>query len=110
MPRLEDEDRDYEPSFGAAIWLSAAAVVLCTGLHVVFNRSKLASFDAFLWIEGSILLACSIQPVDILLNKTWKERFFGDSLPLESMFFIPFMFHSGLALLASAALVGTFVK
>lgn len=83
--------------------------VLLTILLWYLKRPKLAIFDAFLWIEGTILLACSLRPEDPYLEKSWSVRIFGGEFS-EAVRFIPWMFNIGLLLLAAAAFVGAFLS
>jgi hypothetical protein len=51
------------------------------GFLLYIRRPLFTSIDAFLWIEGTVLLPCSIQPDDPTLQKPWRERL-GLSHPL----------------------------
>jgi hypothetical protein len=55
-------DQEHRFTYISAVVLSAVALGAAGVLAYVFHRSTLASVDAFLWMEGTALLASSMQP------------------------------------------------
>jgi hypothetical protein len=76
------------------------AVLMTIGAFAVFGvllglgRPTWASIASLLAIEGAVLLACSIQPNDPTLWKTWRERLFGTTFA-EPVGYVPLFFYLG---------------
>jgi hypothetical protein len=102
-PAMSQETRQ---SYRPAIIMSVCAAG-AFGVLLYLDRPLLSSVAAFLSIEGTVLLACSIQPDDPALWKTWRERLLGTSFA-EPVGFIPLFFYLGLLFLALAAFIGAF--
>jgi hypothetical protein len=98
---MSDEARQ---SLAPALWWSIVAVVAFLALRLL-GRSLTTSGIAFLSIEGTILLACSIQTNDDMLVKSWKERLLGTPFAYP-VAYVPLFFYLGLVFLATASFVG----
>lgn len=95
-------------SYVPAAVLSVFAALVALGLHAVCTVGSLKAIDVFLWIEGTVLLACAVQPDRVSLERNPVRRWLDPGFVGPSSFVSPF-YHIGLALLAAAAIVGAFL-
>jgi len=87
--------------------LSAVAVVATGVARVAFGASWARTAVLFLSVEGTALLACSIQPDRATFAKGWRTWF--DAGLAGATAFVPFLFWAGLLMLAMAAFLSAVV-